>query len=126
MLHKQLHSNPVAAALLCQDGQVVRSIDGGSGWTNASRVAGAVALAWNSPELGWLLDTGGDLCPGLQALRTVDGGVTWQEGGCVGTSQQAASSGRPALDFADPQNGMALVGTETFVTADGGVTWQAA
>lgn len=111
-----------SAAVLCEDGEVLTTLDGGVEWASASPVPGAVATAWVGQDLGWVLQVGGDACPGLQLLRSVDAGQNWETGGCVGGSEPP--EGRPAVDFVDPLVGMALVGEETFTTDDGGLTWQ--
>ena len=110
------------AALLCPDGAVMRSIDGGQ-FSQVSSVSGASALAFEGRELGWLLVHDVNGCPAYVLYRTVDGGTTWETGGCVGTSDELAAAQPPAMAFADTQLGMVTIGGVTYTTNDGGFTW---
>jgi photosystem II stability/assembly factor-like uncharacterized protein len=113
------------AAALCPKGQVLRTLDGGATWVPMSVVPGALALAWESRDLGWLLDGSDAQCPSLRLLRTIDGGQTWQSGGCVGQLRPSADlSVLPSLAFADGEVGMAVVGDQVFVTRDSGYGWR--
>jgi photosystem II stability/assembly factor-like uncharacterized protein len=112
------------AVVLCQDGAVYRTIDGGSQWARALDVPGSVALAWETRELGWVLSSTSETCAGYQLNRTIDGGTTWQQGGCVGEADLVSPGVLPSLAFSDSQTGMAVVGEATFVTRDGGLTWR--
>ena len=111
--------------LLCQNGAVYGSADGGATWAKQSVVKGAVALSWETTTEGSLLQQSGDACPGLQLLRSTDNGIDWQPGGCVGSAAAAVDrTTAPSLDFVDATVGMAFVGGPTFITTDGGESWR--
>jgi photosystem II stability/assembly factor-like uncharacterized protein len=112
------------AFVLCVDGAVESTTDGGKTWTNPATVDGAVALAWADANQGWLLTIDRTECPGLQVRVSVNAGQTWTSGGCVGgLGLVTASSQRPSIAFADLEDGMVTVGGKTLVTTDGGMTW---
>lgn len=112
-----------AAAVLCDGGGVFLTADGGVGWAAVSAVTGAEALAFEGPELGWVLVRAADVCPGYRLFRTIDGGGEWVSGGCVGTAELPDQRSLPSLSFLDTDVGMADLGGETFVTADAGLQW---
>lgn len=112
-----------AAAVLCEGGGVFLTDDGGAGWSAASAMPGAEALAFEGPDLGWVLVRAADVCPGYRLFRTIDGGESWGEGGCVGTSELPDQRSLPSLSFLDAEVGMADLGGETFVTSDAGLQW---
>lgn len=113
----------MAAAVLCDGGAVFVTDDGGAGWSAVSAVTGAVALAFEGPELGWVLVGAADVCPGYRLFRTIDGGDTWVTGGCVGTAELPDRRSLPSVSFLDADVGMADLGGETFVTSDAGLRW---
>ncbi len=118
---------PQDAAVLCNDGDVFRTRDSGNQWARLSVVHGAIALAWESRSLGWLIVAGGPHCVGLATVRTLDGGSTWQRAGCVGTLPLILARRMPvAVDFDGPQRGMAAIGDRIYTTHDGGLSWQPA
>jgi hypothetical protein len=113
------------AAVLCPKGRVLRTLDGGVTWSRTAVVPGAVALAWESRDLGWLLDVSDAQCPSVRLLQTVDGGVSWRVGGCLGLEPVQPEQGLlPSLAFADGDVGMAVVGDAVFTTRDGGYGWR--
>ena len=112
-----------SAAVLCDGGGVYLTDNGGATWSAASAVAGAEALAFEGPELGWVLVRSADVCPGYRLFRTIDGGGEWVSGGCVGTAELPDERSRPSLSFLDTEIGMADLGGETFVTSDAGLQW---
>ena len=113
------------AAVLCPKGRVLRTLDGGANWLRLTVVPGAVALAWESRDLGWLLDISDAQCPSVRLLQTVDGGRTWRVGGCLGQLPVQPDEGLlPSLAFADGYLGMAIVGGDVFTTKDGGYGWR--
>jgi hypothetical protein len=114
------------AAVLCLDGQVVTTSDGGATWTEVTAVGGAQALAFEGPRLGWVLVRDGGRCPGYEARITQDGGAIWQLGGCVFAALPADERLLPSLSFATTEEGLADLDGETYVTGDGGPTWQLA
>ena len=115
----------VFGVLLCQNGAVYASADGGATWTRQSVVKGAAALSWETTLEGSLLQRGSETCRGLQFLRSVNVGRNWQTGGCIGDESAASSrSPSPSLDFVDANVGMALVDGVVFTTTDGGESWR--
>ncbi len=75
------------AAVLCPDGEVLRTVDGRR-FSQQSKVPDAMALAFESRDLGWLLVRDGEQCPAYVLNRSQDGGVTWAQGGCVGSAER--------------------------------------
>jgi photosystem II stability/assembly factor-like uncharacterized protein len=114
------------AAVLCLDGEMVRTGDGGATWTAMTAVAGAQALAFEGPRLGWVLVRDGGRCAGYEARITQDGGAIWQLGGCLFDELPADERLLPSVSFATTEKGMADLDGQTFVTGDGGPTWQQA
>jgi hypothetical protein len=59
------------AAVLCGDGRVMKTASGGSSWSGAGRVKGAVALAVSPAGAGhnYVIRRGGPGCAGLQLVR---------------------------------------------------------
>ena len=113
-----------SAAVLCEEGVINRSDDAGATWVEVKSVPGAQALAWQDPQNGWVLVSGGGVCPAFQLNRTTDGGTTWSTGGCVGVEGDAGpQAARPSLAYADLLAGMAVLGEATWTTADGGNNW---
>ncbi len=115
-----------SAAVLCVGGDVLTTADGGATWSPMTQVAGAQAIAFEGPNLGWVLVRDGGRCPGYEAQVTQDGGATWQLGGCLGDAPNNDERVLPALSFSTPTDGMADLEGETYVTRDGGPTWQLA
>jgi photosystem II stability/assembly factor-like uncharacterized protein len=110
------------------NGAVLRTVDGGSTWLNATPPGiGAIGL---SPKLSvlnsntaWVLVPGTDFFSGT-LYHTGDGGITW--------SSNIVPFGGAFLQFLDASHGRALVdrgagaGSEAvklFQTSDGGMTW---
>lgn len=60
------------ASVLCGDGSVLKTASGGSTWSGAGRVKGAVALAVSPADTGqtYVIRRGGPGCAGLQLVRT--------------------------------------------------------
>jgi photosystem II stability/assembly factor-like uncharacterized protein len=115
--------SPVDAAVLCASGDVEITQDGGATWVKQAPVVGGQAMAFQSPELGWVLQANSGTCPAYQLMQTQDAGLTWQTGGCVGTSPIADHREYPGLSFADSNNGLADLAGEVYVTKDSGLTW---
>jgi photosystem II stability/assembly factor-like uncharacterized protein len=109
------------AALLCSDGSVHRTSDGGESWRAGSALRGGRALAFPSPESGYAVVVDGAGCSGLQIRRSTDGGLRWTPVGCV---QNAPDRSAIALALADSAHGVLVVGATTFSTSDGARTWR--
>ena len=103
--------------LLCDDGQVLGSDDGGTSWVALGRLAGAVDIRFLSTGEGYALASQPD-CPSA-VMRTSDGGTTWEQLVCLPGRRPRAVAARGALVAAQ-------VGRRTFVSTDGGQTWPGA
>ena len=112
------------AMVLCADGEVIATTDGGLTWVVRAAVVGAQAMAFEGPQLGWVLVRDGGRCPSYEAQVTQDGGVTWNLGGCLGETRIADDRVLPSLSFATPSDGLADLAGEPYVTPDGGRLWQ--
>ena len=120
---------PISAsdgALLCFGGEVLTTADAGVTWSEGAPVAGAQALSFDGPSLGWLLVRDGSRCPAYEVQVTEDGGAEWQRAGCLGTKSNANQLQLPAVSFSTPQDGMADLAGEIFVAPDGGSAWRRA
>ena len=109
-------------------GHVVRTVDGGSSWLNASpagltSVGSSASLVILDTNTVWLLAPASDFFSG-RLYRSTDGGITW--------NSNPVPFGTAWLQFVDTQNGRALAdrgarageqAVELFQSADGGVTW---
>ncbi|HEY5184332.1 MAG TPA: hypothetical protein VIM19_05365 [Actinomycetes bacterium] len=108
------------ALLLCSDGTLKRSTDGGSRWVTRGSVPGAVALSAVTTSSVAVAVDGSEACTGVAVERSVDGGATFQQAGCV----QDAGDGSPVgLAFATDTVGMLWDSTSVWVTADSGGSW---
>ncbi|MEO8107873.1 MAG: sialidase family protein [Actinomycetes bacterium] len=113
-------------AVLCFDGEVRTTADAGVTWSEGATVAGAQALAFEGPSLGWVLVRDGGRCPVYEAQITQDGGTTWQLGGCLGIEASPDKRVLPSISFSTPQVGLADLAGETYVTPDSASTWRQA
>lgn len=112
------------AQVLCQDGTVRQTADGGQTWQDAGQVEGALAIA-NRVEgnhlVGYAARTA-DGCAGVQLVRIA---TTQPEVlSCVEVSLRGAA-GRVALST-PRAGGWLLVGDRTFTAAADLTTWKAA
>lgn len=110
------------------NGAVLRTVDGGSTWLNATpQGTGSIGLSASLTVLNgnhvWLLVPGTDFFSGT-LYRTSDGGMTW--------SSSTVPFGGAYLQFLDSNKGRALAdrgatagseSVELFQTADGGAAW---
>jgi hypothetical protein len=110
------------------NGAVLRTVDGGSTWLNATPPGtGSIGLSTSLSVLNsnhaWVLVPGTDFFSGT-LYRTSDGGVTW--------SPSTVPFGGAYLEFLDSNNGRALAdrgsaagseAVELFQTSDGGSNW---
>lgn len=77
-------------ALLCGDGRVAVSTDGGANWEFRGVLNQGRALTFGSPNLLYALSDS-PYCRGLAAATSRDGGTTWDFAGCAeGASSDAA------------------------------------
>jgi len=110
------------------NGYVLRSVDGGSTWLNATPPGiGPIGLSAGLTVLdtnhAWVLVPGTDFFSGT-LYRTSDGGISW--------SSNTVPFGGALIQFQDGRIGRALAGrgagagseaVELFQTSDGGATW---
>jgi photosystem II stability/assembly factor-like uncharacterized protein len=100
--------------LLCADGLIVGSTDGGRTWARLGLLEGAHEMAFTG------LSNAVALAPiagcGAQAFLTRDGGRTWDAGGCIASEgiEGITSNGATLL---------AQVGGDLFTSADNGESW---
>jgi photosystem II stability/assembly factor-like uncharacterized protein len=110
------------ATVLCSDGGIHRTGDGGAEWDRRGELAGAVAL--NQSAEGTLVAavTGRAGCAGIGVQTSSDGGRRWETAACVA---DARARDGVALTFSDADTGLLVAGAATFRTTDGGATWVA-
>ncbi len=107
--------------------QILRTLDGGTSWYNAtpaglSTVAPAVSFFLNDTT-AWVLVSAGNPTSGT-LYHTTDGGSTW--------TSTSVPFGGGSMQFLDPNNGWIMVGlgaamshmaVAVYRTGDGGATW---
>ena len=112
-----LNVSPVDASvarLLCDDGTMTGTSDGGATWVPLGRLDGAVSIDFATPGDGVGLATQ-EGCRSA-VMTTSDGGTTWRRTACL-------EGAHPRAISAQGQELMALVGSRTRSSADGGLTW---
>ena len=103
--------------LLCDDGKVLGTSDGGTTWVALGRLDGAVSIRFTSPGDGVAV-AAQDGCPAA-VMKTADGGTTWTRKVCLaGDQPRAVGAGGDLV--------VAQVGDVVDVSTDGGVTWPGA
>jgi hypothetical protein len=103
--------------LLCDDGQVLGTSDGGSTWVTLGRLEGAVSVRFTTPGDGVALAVQ-DGCRAA-VMETADGGTTWRRQACLAGDQPRAVGSSGDLVVAQ-------VGDTVDVSTDGGETWPGA
>jgi hypothetical protein len=103
------------ARVLCRDGRIAGTDDGGGSWVYLGHLAGAVAMDFNGISDGVAVTTG-KRCPAAVTL-TKDGGATWRQVACL-----AGSGPRDVSSMGDLI--VAQVGRKTYVSTDAGATWR--
>ena len=108
------------AALLCGDGAVKVTADGGASWNTEGAVAEGRALTFGGSGLMYAL-TSDSGCNGLAVASSNDNGKTWIVAGCA---EGASSYGAVAL--AATGNRVTVVDTDrsTYRSTDGGRTFK--
>jgi photosystem II stability/assembly factor-like uncharacterized protein len=95
--------------------------DGWSTWQTIEFDATVAAVAFTSPDVGYVaLETGPEQDPFISIVRTDDGGSTWEE---VVTPAQHGLTGTVDIQFFDALNGYVRFYDQILSTTDGGVTW---
>jgi photosystem II stability/assembly factor-like uncharacterized protein len=112
--------SPTVATVLCADGSVHRTTNGGTRWERRGEVPGAVAVNQSSAARLVAAVTGSARCAGIEIRTSTDGGAIWTVTGCAA---DAPAEGGAGLTFGDPERGLLVAGTATYRTADGGATW---
>lgn len=106
--------------VLCADGSVITTNDGGTTWSEPVVVDGITALAYSRQNLLAVAD-GDETCSGLQILNLGTNGSTEQVS-CLEMDTGSAGAG----DVAMAQSGNNLVlwaGDNQLISTDGGQTW---
>jgi photosystem II stability/assembly factor-like uncharacterized protein len=112
-----------------EGGHVLRTVDSGSTWLDASPpgfdgLGNAAVLSVLDVSHVWVLIPGSDFFSG-RLYRTMDGGITW--------NSDDVPFGFAFIQFLDPSTGRALAGqgfaagsevVEMFQTSDGGASWK--
>ena len=106
------------ARVLCNDGAMRGSADGGAQWMLLGSLEGAVDIEYATAADAWALATT-DACAATM-LRTADGGVDWERTGCV------ADDGDPQALSRAGDLLVAQVGGRVLVSADEGETFRPA
>lgn len=108
------------AYVLCADGLVASTFDGGESWTEQGTVEGAAGLDFITAETGLAVVAGHESCEGIAVLRSTDTGQSWEPHGCIETDAIS--------ELAD----ISTTGDRAYVSAgeaiwyseDGGATWE--
>ncbi|TDI72216.1 MAG: hypothetical protein E2O85_00895 [Bacteroidetes bacterium] len=119
------------AQMLQGNAVVLRTIDGGSNWTQVHQTSHSLNVGG---EWGWKISfpselvgyvsleyTGNNDNEPAKYLKTVDGGLTWTEHHIPGSTQV---SGLQGIGFITEEIGWASGRGQTSATIDGGTTWQ--
>jgi len=103
------------ARVLCTDGLLRGTADGGRSWVGLGGLPGAVDIAYQTPADAWGLAATSE-CPAA-VLQTADGGADWEETACLDTD------GEPyAVSVADGVV-LAQIGGDLLTSSDGGATF---
>jgi photosystem II stability/assembly factor-like uncharacterized protein len=97
---------------------VLRTIDGGTTWSDQAELPGAVDLDFVSPTTGLAALVGDQSCAGIAVHASTDAGATWEPRACVET----AAVGFPDIT-ADGERAYLGVGEALWFSGDGGRTW---
>ncbi len=74
--------------LLCEDGKILGTSDGGDSWVTLGRLDGAVSIRFTSPGDGVAL-AAQDGCPAA-VMETSDGGTSWSRQTCLAGTEPLA------------------------------------
>ncbi|MCW2568743.1 MAG: hypothetical protein JWN54_2840 [Mycobacterium sp.] len=110
------------ATVLCSDGSLHQTTDGGTRWTRRGELGGAVAINQSSVDRLVAAVTGVPGCSGVQVQTSDDGGTTWVAAGCAAGARSEAAVG---VTFSDAERGLLVTRDATYRTSDGGASWSA-
>jgi len=110
---------PATAYVVCSDGAVLRTTDGGATYVKQSTVPAAAAIATNSDGSTYLAVTGVAGCVGVSVQASGDDGSTWNPVSCVA---DATDLDPIALD-AFGSTVMLRAGGTTYLSADDAASW---
>jgi hypothetical protein len=113
----------VAAAILCSDGSVLRTANGGTTWDESTSVQGSAAAIGRGPD-GYLVATASvdPACVGLAVSAVPATGMTAST-----PISRCVETGNESSDLAISGNDQAIwvwAGTATLRSLNGGTTWQ--
>lgn len=115
-------SSSGAATVLCDDGAVRRTSDGGVRFAGASTVKGAIALAAGSDSTLYLVVPGGATCAGVRVRASGDDGTSWTDAGCIADPTVVAAK---SVGFdVSGSTAMLLADAKTYRSVDRALTWQ--
>ncbi len=100
--------------VLCSDGPILGTSDGGRTWVALGRLDGAVSIRFTTPGDGIALARQ-DGCPAA-VLQTTDGGTSWTRQTCLDGTDPLAVAAAGTTQAAQ-------VGRRLAVSTDGGGTW---
>jgi photosystem II stability/assembly factor-like uncharacterized protein len=108
-------STPAGAVrVLCADGRILGTPDGGATWSRVGTLPGAVDIAFTSSREAFALAPQRG-CPAA-VLRSIDGGRVWTQRICLPGKEPRAIAARPTIVAAE-------VGTTIRRSTDNGATW---
>jgi hypothetical protein len=115
--------------VLCVDGSIAQSDDGGATWETRPSLKGAAALAVAPGGTAYVLQrsTSTSDCESGAAVQAWDGS-TWEQRGCVALGSAAPPQGfeASALSFGSDDASVAVVDGRPSISTDSGRTWQPA
>jgi hypothetical protein len=106
------------ARVLCQDGRVFGTADGGKAWVMLGQAPSPLGVSYATPALGFALveDAG---CDGVAIHRTTNGGASWKPLHCV------KLAGPWAISTNDDVVGVVGDGGAVELSDDAGDSWRA-
>ena len=108
--------NESAARVLCADGTVQGTSDGGEGWQELGSLEGAVDLDFTDAATAWAVGATDDCATAV--YKTVDAGIDWEQLGCL-------DDGAPEAISADRAGVTVQAGGTVLTSTDDGETWDA-
>ena len=107
--------NGATARVLCTDGTVLGTSDGGQGWDALGMLEGAVALDFTDAATAWAVAETDECATAI--YQTVDAGIDWDQRGCLDDGAAAAVTATAAQ--------VTVQAGDTLMTStDEGETWE--